>query len=73
MSVSKTLVFIRAKVRELSNEVSKKTSFIDEMELKYSSSSECGTSQPAASVLLRSDLLTPPVSQLREWTSWRTP
>ncbi|XP_056875365.1 protein Hook homolog 3 isoform X4 [Takifugu flavidus] len=29
-----------AKVRELSNEVSKKTSFIDEMELKYSSSTQ---------------------------------
>ncbi|TWW53616.1 Protein Hook -like protein 3 [Takifugu flavidus] len=54
----------RAKVRELSNEVSKKTSFIDEMELKYSSSSECGTSQADACVLLRSDrvstLVSPP-------------
>uniref|UniRef100_A0A674PAG9 Protein Hook homolog 3 n=1 Tax=Takifugu rubripes TaxID=31033 RepID=A0A674PAG9_TAKRU len=53
-----------AKVRELSNEVSKKTSFIDEMELKYSSSSECGTSQADACVLLRSDrvstLVSPP-------------
>lgn len=40
--------------------MSKKTSFIDEMELKYSSSSECGTSQTAASVLFRSDLLIHP-------------
>lgn len=40
----RTVLFIRAKVRELNHEVSKKNSFIDEMELKYNGSSECGPS-----------------------------
>lgn len=45
-----TSVFIREKLRELNNELLKKTSFIDEMEPKYSASSECGD-------VLKSDLV----------------
>lgn len=69
-----TSVFIREKLRELNNELLKKTSFIDEMELKYSASSECGD-------MLKPDLVFWVVwmfhwrdlvmSQLREWRSWR--